>query len=156
MTASGRIVLLGATGYTGRLTTAALVAAGARPVLAGRDAAALGALAEASGGLPTAIADITRPESVRALLEPGDVLVSTVGPFVRFGHAAVEAAIDAGCHYLDSTGEPAWIREIFTRYGTQAAERGCALLTAIGYDYVPGNLAGGARARAGGRGRHPR
>ncbi|WP_372790020.1 trans-acting enoyl reductase family protein [Paraconexibacter sp.] len=151
MTPSGRIVLLGATGYTGRLTTAALVAAGATPVLAGRDAAALGALAEASGGLPTAVADITRPGSVRALLEPGDVLVSTVGPFVRYGHAAVESAIDAGCHYLDSTGEPAWVREVFTRYGSQAAERGCALLTAIGYDYVPGNLAGAlALERAGG------
>lgn len=141
MTAAGRIVLFGATGYTGRLTTAALVASGERPLLVARDGAALERLAAESGGLETATADVTRPDSLRALLGPGDVLVSTVGPFVRYGSVAVEAAIDAGCHYVDSTGEPAWIRQVFERYGPRAAGRGCSLLTAVGYDYVPGNLA---------------
>ena len=81
----GRIVLFGATGYTGRLTAEAMVARGDRPVLAGRNAERLAALAEELGGLETAIADVAEPASVRALVEPGDALVATVGPFARWG-----------------------------------------------------------------------
>ena len=148
--ARGRIVLFGATGYTGRLATEAFVARGVRPVLAGRDEARLTQLADEAGGLETVIADVTRPESLRCLLDEGDVLVTTVGPFSRFGTTAIEAAIDAGAHYIDSTGEPGWIARVFEEYGPRAAARGSALLTAIGYDYVPGNLAGAlALERAG-------
>jgi short subunit dehydrogenase-like uncharacterized protein len=150
MTSTGRIILFGATGYTGRLTTTALVGRGARPVLVGRDARRLEHLAQASGGLETAVADVDQPASLRALLDRGDVLVTTVGPFSRYGPAAVEAAIDAGAHYLDSAGESAWIRKVFESYGAQAADRGSALLTAIGYDYVPGNLAGALALEAAG------
>ena len=147
-----RIVVFGATGYTGRLTAEALVARGERPVLAARSAERLELLAQELGGLDTAVADVARPESVRALVERGDVLVATVGPFMRYGRPAVEAAVAAGAHYLDSTGEPPFIREVFERYGAGAARTGSALLTAMGYDFVPGNLAGAlALERAGER-----
>jgi short subunit dehydrogenase-like uncharacterized protein len=84
---------------------------------------------------------------VRALVERGDVLVSTVGPFVRWGRPAVDAAIAGGAHYLDSTGETAFIREVFEHHGPGAQAAGCALLTAMGYDWVPGNLAGALALR---------
>jgi short subunit dehydrogenase-like uncharacterized protein len=139
----GRIVLFGATGYTGRLVAAALVDGGARPVLAGRNQQSLAALAdELGGGLETAVADVSEPHGIRALIERGDVLVSTVGPFLKHGEAAVEAAIDAGAHYIDSTGEPPFIRRVFEEWGPRAEASGSGLLTAFGYDYVPGNLAG--------------
>jgi short subunit dehydrogenase-like uncharacterized protein len=148
---AGRIVLFGATGYTGRLTAQSFARRGVRPVLAARNPEALDALAsELGGGLETAVADVARPETVRALVEQGDVLVSTVGPFVRFGEPALSAAIDAGAHYLDSTGEGPFIRRVFEHFGPQAQQAGSALLTAMGYDWVPGNLAGGlALAEAG-------
>jgi short subunit dehydrogenase-like uncharacterized protein len=140
---AGRIVLFGATGYTGRLVAAALVDRGARPVLAGRSADSLAAMSDdLGGGLETQTADIGEPTSVRALVERGDVLVSTVGPFKKYGDAAVEAAIDAGAHYIDSTGEPPFIRRVFEDWGPRAEASGSGLLTAFGYDYVPGNLAG--------------
>jgi short subunit dehydrogenase-like uncharacterized protein len=119
-------------------------------VLAGRDAGRLADLAAQHGGLDTAVADVSRPESVRDLLEPGDVLVTTVGPFTRHGRAAVEAAVDAGAHYVDSTGEAPFIRDVFERYGPRAEAAGSTLLTAFGYDYVPGNLAGALALRAAG------
>ncbi len=145
-----RIVLFGATGYTGRLIAEALVGRGERPVLAGRHAGRLESLAAELGSLDTAVADVGSPESCGALVERGDVLVATVGPFMRFGRPAVEAAIAAGAHYIDSTGEPPFIREVFERYGGAAERAGCALLTAMGYDFVPGNLAGAlALERAG-------
>lgn len=140
--ANPRIVLFGATGFTGRLTAEALVARGVRPLLAGRDQTRLTALADSLGGdVSVAVADVGRPESVRRIVARGDVLISTVGPFVRWGEAAVAAATEAGAVYLDTTGEPTFIKRIFQRYGPAAAARGAALITAFGYDYVPGNLA---------------
>lgn len=143
----GRIVLFGATGYTGDLTARAMVQRGLEPVLAARSAQRLAALAAELGGLETRVADVERPETVRALVEPGDVLVSTVGPFVRWGGPALDAAIGGGAHYLDSTGETDFIREVFERRGPQAQAAGVGLLTAMGYDWVPGNLAGALALR---------
>jgi short subunit dehydrogenase-like uncharacterized protein len=154
-----RIVLYGATGYTGRLTAQALLARGERPVLAGRDAGRLTAvsahLARTSpggDGLETAVADASGPAGIRALIGPGDVLVSTAGPFMKAGEAAVDAAASAGAVYLDSTGEPPFIRRVFEEFGPRAERSGAVLLTAFGYDYVPGNLAGAlALHESGGR-----
>ena len=139
---AGRIVLFGASGYTGALTAREMVRRGLRPVIAGRRAERLQALAHELGGLETAVADAEHPETVRALVERGDVLVTTVGPFTERGRPAVEAAVDAGAHYLDCSGEPQFIREMFERHGPRAQAAGCALLPAFGYDWVPGNLAG--------------
>jgi len=145
-----RIVLLGATGYTGRLTADAMVRAGLAPVLAGRrhDAVArladrLAPLAPSPAAEPTiAVADVHDPDSVRRLLHSSDdVLVSTVGPFTSLGAAAVDAAVDAGAAYLDSTGESGFIRHVFDVDGPRAEATGARLIPAFGYDYVPGNLA---------------
>jgi short subunit dehydrogenase-like uncharacterized protein len=146
-----RIVLFGATGYTGRLTAEAMVERGLRPVLAARSRERADALAEElGGGLETARADVADPPSVRALVERGDVLVTTVGPFNRWGSAAAAAATTVGAHYLDSTGEPRFIREVFERYAPAAERSGSAMLTAFGWDYVPGNLAAGLALRRAG------
>ncbi|GAC1344873.1 MAG: saccharopine dehydrogenase NADP-binding domain-containing protein [Candidatus Dormibacteria bacterium] len=139
---SARIVLFGATGYTGALTAEALVAAGATPVLAGRSPERLRSLGSRLGGLETAVADVEDPGSVAALVERGDVLLTTVGPFGRYGAPAVEAAISKGATYIDSTGEPAFIRRVFEEWGPRAEVAGTGLVTACGADYVPGNLAG--------------
>src|ERR1700759_5134483 len=103
---ASRIVLFGATGYTGDLTARALVKRGVRPVLAGRSANKLAQLSAELGGLEYALADVTDPASVAAVVEQGDVLVSTVGPFDRYGQAALAAVVAKGAHYLDSNGEP--------------------------------------------------
>jgi short subunit dehydrogenase-like uncharacterized protein len=143
-------VVFGATGYTGKLASEALVRRGARPVLAARNQDRLGALAAELGGLETAVADVSQPDSVKRLVGRGDVLLTTVGPFKRWGHAAAEAAIAARAHYLDSTGEGVFIREVFESYGPAAKQAGIGMLTAFGYDFVPGNLAGAeALERAG-------
>ncbi len=144
------IVLFGATGYTGELTARALVARGATPVLAARNSVRLEALAQQLGGLQTRVADVADPASVAALVSHGDVLLSTVGPFARWGEPAVEAALAAGAHYIDSTGEGPFIRRVFEQWGPRAAAGGSALITAFGYDFVPGNLAGALALREAG------
>lgn len=150
MSVTARIVLFGATGYTGSRTAEAMAARGLRPVLAGRDPGRLAPLAHRLGGLETATADVTDEASVAALVGRGDVLVTTVGPFAKLGAPAVAAAIDAGAIYLDSTGEPPFVRAVHERYGPAAQRSGAALLTAFGNDYVPGVLAGALALRAAG------
>ena len=138
-----RVVLFGATGYTGRLTAERLVARGVKPVLAGRDPERLKRLAEHLGeDLETVHADVFRQNSVFSLVEEGDVLVSLVGPFVRYGEVAVRAAIAAGATYLDSTGEGVFIRRVFDEFDAPAEKSGAKLVTAMGYDFAPGSLAG--------------
>ncbi len=152
----GRIVLYGATGYTGTLTAQAMVAGGVRPVLAGRDQSRLSALAarlwQAGDGteLETAVAAADGPGPLRDLIGAGDVLVSTAGPFMKVGRPVVAAAVDAGAVYLDSTGEPPFVRQVFEEFGPHAERTGAVLLTAFGYDYVPGNLAGALALQAAG------
>lgn len=152
-TPGDRIVVFGATGYTGRLVAAALVRRGAKPILAGRDSDRLDAVVGDLGvPLETVLADVRRPDTVRSLVGAGDVLVTTVGPFARWGAAAAGAAVTARAHYIDSTGEPAFVRAIFEEWGPLAERAGCGLLTAFGYDWVPGNLAAAlALQRAGDR-----
>lgn len=138
-----RILVFGATGYTGGLVIDSRVHRGLRPVLVGRRAAPLEELAAQYGGLETRTADVSRPDSVAQLLEPGDVLVTTVGPFERFGYPAAAAAVQKGAHYVDSTGEVGFVRELQRRFGSAAQDAGVTMLPAFGYDYVPGLLAGG-------------
>jgi short subunit dehydrogenase-like uncharacterized protein len=147
---AGRIVVFGATGYTGRLVAERLAGAGERPLLAGRSQARLDVLAERLGGLETARADVARANSVAALVREGDVLVSTVGPFLKYGEAAVRAALSGRATYLDSTGEPPFIRRVHEHHGPRAQRAGVALMTAMGFDFVPGALAGGLALQAGG------
>jgi Saccharopine dehydrogenase NADP binding domain len=148
--AEQRIVIFGATGYTGRLIAERLVAQGARPVLAGRSLSRLEELAGSLGGLEVVRADVMRQNSVFDLVGADDVLVSTVGPFVKWGEPALRAAVAAGCTYLDSTGEPPFIRRVFEEFGPPAERSGARLLTAMGYDFAPGALAGALALEAAG------
>ena len=147
---TGRIVLLGATGFTGRRTAEQMVSRGQRPLLVARAPERLEPLAERLGGLETRRADVMEPGALKPLLDRGDVLVSTVGPFNRLGDAAVTAAIDAGAWYFDTCGEAPFIRRVFERYAKPAERAGIGLVPGFGYDYVPGNLAGALALEAAG------
>ena len=145
-----RIVVFGATGYTGRLTAEQLVAQGARPLLAGRSELRLAELAERLGGLEHRVADVDRPESVAALVEPGDVLLSTVGPFKRWGEPAVRGRDRRRrrLHRLDRRAgvHPARVRR--PRRARAARRRGAAARAGL-------RLRARARSRARSRSRRP-
>jgi len=149
-----RIVLLGATGYTGQRVLRELLARGEEPTLVGRNRAKMLAVADRlEADLPVAEVDVTSTADLARLLEPSDVVVSTVGPFMQLGMATVTAAARAGAHYLDSAGEGTFVRRVF-ELDSVAAARGATVVPAFGYDYVPGNLAGAlALTRAGERAR---
>lgn len=145
----GRILLFGATGYTGRLVARELVRNGAAPVLVGRSGDAVRTLVEdleplAPGGRSATfeLAELSRPASLRRLVRaPDDVLISTIGPYTRVGAVALDAAVGAGCGYVDCSAEPAFVRHVFDDYDSRARRSGARLLTGMGNESVAGNLA---------------
>lgn len=137
-----RIIVFGATGYTGELVARSLVRDGANPLLVARSRDRVAALAEELGGLDIAVADADDAAALAGVVGRGDVLVSTVGPFLKYGEAAVRVAAECGATYFDSTGEGPFIRQVFERWGPVAAGNGGALVSAFGFDFVPGSLAG--------------
>ncbi|MER5959406.1 saccharopine dehydrogenase NADP-binding domain-containing protein [Streptomyces sp. NPDC001893] len=147
---TSRIIVLGATGYTGGLVLKALLRRGVEPTVAGRNPAAMTALAQRAGGLDHLVVDATDPAGLQQHLQRGDVLITTVGPFERFGFPVAQAAADAGAHYIDSTGEVGFVRALHERHHQRARDTGAVMLPAFGYDYVPGVLAGALAAREAG------
>jgi len=137
----GTIAVYGATGYTSRLVSAELRRRGADIVLAGRNRAKLEILAEDLGGEPAIrAASLDDEKALRDLLEPCAAVIACAGPFQRHGEPVLAAAVDARTHYVDTTGEQPFMRTVFEEYGPRAERAGVALVTAMGFDYVPGDL----------------
>ena len=146
------IALYGATGYTGRLVTDELIRRGLDVVLGGRDAAKLHRLAdERAPGAAVRTASIDEPRALRALLDGCSVVINCAGPFSLAGEAVVEAAVETGTHYVDSTGEQGYMRTVFERFSPRAERKGVALVPALGFDYAPGDCI----ARLAARGHEP-
>ena len=135
------ILLFGATGYTGRLTAQALARRGASFAIAGRNRARLEELSAASGGPEVRVASVGDTDALVAALSDAKVLITCVGPFVELGETAVEAALRAGVHYIDSTGEGTFIGDLIATRSEAAEEAGIAMAPAMGFDEVPADCA---------------
>jgi short subunit dehydrogenase-like uncharacterized protein len=129
------LLIYGATGYSGRLIVEEARRRGLRPILAGRNAAALSALGEAVAleHRPASLAD---PARLRQALGGVAVVLNAAGPFSATAGALIDACLDAGAHYLDISGEIAAIEEAARRHA-QAAARGRMLMPGVGFDVVP-------------------
>lgn len=135
------ILLFGATGYTGRLTTQVLAERGADFAIAGRDRDKLEQLARSNGKPETRVVSVGDIETLTKALEDVKVLVTCVGPFMELGDTAAEAALRAGVHYIDSTGESAFIERLLSVYDRRAREAGITMAPALGFDEVPADSA---------------
>ena len=136
------VALLGATGYTGRLVAAEL-ARGTRPYrLGARDVRRLAEVPRAAHGESTVV-NANDAAALDAFLAGVEVLINTVGPFSELGLPVVEAAVRNGVAYVDSTGEPAFMADVYTRF----ADAPVAIVPACGFDYIPGDLAAAIAAR---------
>ena len=136
----GPIAVYGATGFTGGLIAWELKRAGADLLVAGRDGGKLEVLSEELGGVPFVAVSVDDPAGLREMLEPCSVVIACAGPFGLHGEPVVAAAAATGTHYLDTTGEQGFMRTVFDRYGARAAETGAALVSGMGFDYLPGDL----------------
>ncbi|GAA2585045.1 saccharopine dehydrogenase NADP-binding domain-containing protein [Actinomadura fulvescens] len=144
------IVLFGATGFTGGLT-AEYLAEHAPPAtrwaLAGRNQAKLAAVRDrlaainpACKELPLLHADTTDVPSIEAVARAARVVITTVGPYVRYGEPLVAACARSGTDYLDLTGEPTFVDRMYVRHHAEAVRSGARIVHAAGFDSIPHDL----------------
>ncbi len=147
MTRDPATVVLGATGYTGRLV-AGVLAGGADPfLLTGRDAGKLSALSAASGDAPTSVLDVTDRVALVDLLVAGDRVIDCAGPFTELGEPVIRACLAAGAHYFDTTGEQPFMRRIHERYHDEARRAGVTMVNGMAFEFALGDCAVALAAR---------
>lgn len=141
------VVLLGATGFAGRLTAQYLARAApadARWAVAGRNADKLAAMRDTLPATQATVevltADVTDEASLRRVAEQTNVLATTVGPYIHYGDGVVAACAASGTDYLDLTGEPEFVDTTYIRHHRTALDTGARLIHAAGFDSVPHDL----------------
>ena len=140
------LVLLGATGFTGRQAVRALLRQ--RPDahwgIAGRDADRLQALVQqlAPARPPQLIvADTRDAAAMRSLARRTKVLVNLAGPYHATGDTVVAACIGAGTHYLDLSAETFWIQRLIREQHAAAERARVKIIPCAGYEALPFDLA---------------
>ncbi len=136
-----RIAVYGASGYTGKLVMSELAKREIEFVAVGRNEIKLRAMMRELGIRAVARqATLDDPSTLRRAFKSCSAVIDCAGPFTKYGRPVVEAAIDSGTHYLDTTGEQLYIKMLFDEFDAPAREAGVALVPAMGFDYAPGDL----------------
>lgn len=128
------LMIYGATGYTGTLLARAAAEHELRPILAGRDAAKLRALAEPLG-LRHRVFSVDDVRRHTDALRDVHVLLNSAGPFSTTARPLADACLRAGVHYLDVAGELAVFEEV-EQLDAAARERGVMLMPGAGFVVV--------------------
>jgi hypothetical protein len=128
------IALLGATGYTGKLVAAELSRRGLPHRLGGRNP---GKLATVPSEGERFVLDVGESTRLDEFLDGATALISTVGPFIRLGMPAVEAAARNAVPYVDSTGEQQFMADVYDKF----ADATVPIVPGCGFDFIPGDLA---------------
>ncbi|KAL0461592.1 UNVERIFIED_CONTAM: putative mitochondrial saccharopine dehydrogenase-like oxidoreductase [Sesamum latifolium] len=146
-------VILGASGFTGKYVVREALKFLNAPnsplkslALAGRSPARLAEAlkwavgADSSPNIPFLTADISDPDSLSRLAAQTKVILNCVGPFRLYGQAVVSACVDAGCDYIDISGEPEFMERMEALYHEKAVEKGSLVISACGFDSVPAEI----------------
>jgi len=141
------LILLGASGFVGRLTAEHLAQhapTGTRIALAGRSHDRLEAVRTALGDVavdwPTIVVDTADHDALAEMAARTRVVATTVGPYLRYGLPVVEACARAGTHYADLTGEVLFVRDTLERWADVALASGARVVHSCGFDSVPSDL----------------
>jgi short subunit dehydrogenase-like uncharacterized protein len=137
-----KIAVYGANGYQGKLVVAELARRDIETVLAGRDSGRLkGAAAEVGvSGAELRVADIDDHEALVSAFRGSDTVINCAGPFTRSGAKVVRAAIAAGCHHVDTSGEQLYIKSVYDTFMGDAERAGVTVVPAATDAGVPGDL----------------
>jgi len=147
------LVVLGATGYTGKIVVEYLVRTyGAFPTdfkwaISGRNSPKLCEIInemcvfdEKANELPFIVTDVLDEKSVADLVSKTKVIISTAGPFQKYGSLVVKACVEGGIGYCDITGEVFWVNENVEKYHEQAQETGAKIVHCCGFDSIPSDI----------------
>ncbi|KAL1735087.1 Saccharopine dehydrogenase-domain-containing protein [Schizophyllum commune] len=139
------ILVLGATGYTGRLIVRYLYAhqqyrTSFTLAIAGRSQAKLDALIKEEkldDSVQVLTVDVLKPDEIDRAVKHAKVVINTVGPFAKWGTPVVRSCVENNVHYVDISGEGFWILDIINEFHDRARQQGTILVPASGFDCVP-------------------
>lgn len=144
------IVLYGATSFVGQLVAAYLqkfLAADNTDnevswAIAGRNQQKLEQVKEQVGNteLPIIIADSEDADSLNKMVAQAEVIISTVGPYLKYGEPLIKACAENGTDYVDLTGEALFIKDMLDKYQQAAKESGARIVNSCGFDSLPSDL----------------
>lgn len=129
------VLIYGANGYTGRLIVKEAIAKGLRPILSGRNADAINAMAREFSIEPRPVA-LDSPNLLDQVFDGVAAVIHCAGPFSRTAKVMADACIRTKTHYLDITGEIG-VFEMLAARSAEAARNGVMLLPGVGFDVVP-------------------
>ena len=147
------LVIMGATGFTGKLVVEYLIENyGVENeeftwAIAGRDKNKLETLRSSfkyidsnSNKIPRLVVDSHDTNSLDKMTSISRLVISTVGPYLKFGEALVESCVKNGTHYCDLTGEVPFIRRSIDAFDIKAKKNNCRIVHSCGFDSVPSDI----------------
>ncbi len=140
------VVVYGASGYTGMLTMDWLIDQNIPFTAVARDAKRVKEMmAQRVMNLESATYEIIEAEhtveALTAAFKGARVVCNTVGPFIKFGLVGVEAALKAGCHHIDTTGEQMYVRQVRDQFGELFRQAGLLVSPSLSYMYTNSEIA---------------
>ena len=138
-----KIVIFGATGFTGELCAKFMSERYSEipMAIAGRSQEKLEKIkAKHNLSFPIIVADAFDVDALDKMCKDADVVLSTAGPYHKYGSDLLGACVKNGCHYVDITGESFWIKDMIEKHHTEAGEKGLRIINACGFDSAPSDL----------------
>jgi hypothetical protein len=127
------VAVFGAAGHTGRFVVSELRRRGLIPILSGRDAAKLNAVAEEHPGSDARVASVEDPESLDRAISGAAAVINCAGPFIDTAAPIIEAAIRGRIHYMDVTAEQRAALAAFERFADAARDAGVVIAPAMAF-----------------------
>lgn len=140
------VVIYGASGFTGRLVAEYMSQQYDKSqswAMAGRSLAKLAAVRDeidAPEDIPLIEADVSNLDSLRAMVKRAGCIATTVGPYQLYGSQLVRLCAEEGTHYVDLSGEPAWMYEMINAHNETAKKSGARIVFSCGFDSIPFDL----------------
>ncbi|MGQ0622608.1 MAG: saccharopine dehydrogenase family protein [Panacagrimonas sp.] len=145
MSTNYQVIVYGAGGYTGKLTCWKLAERGIPFIAAGRNIERLklemDRVPELKGAAYQCVAVKHERAALAELFKGKKIVINLVGPFMQLSRPVVEACLDAGCHYSDTTGEMDWVTMLRDEFGEKFAAKNISLCPANSYMWAEGNIA---------------
>ena len=138
-----KIVIFGATGFTGELCAKFMSEKYSDiPIaIAGRSLEKLEKIKNKHGlPFPIIVADAFDVSALEKMCKDTEVVLSTAGPYHKYGSDLLGACVKNGCHYVDITGESFWIKDMIEKHHKEASNKGVRIINACGFDSAPSDL----------------